>query len=208
MRPQPDRGRTATPSQGAKAFSSWRRCGLTQRSSASIVAGHGPWLFRRHAAAHCPARGALASALRWVLAPGSPTTSTELTSSRPRTLSRKAWYAAMMMSRCRSACSSPVDRQGRGDLLHRAHGQLCRPHGARRPRRHHRAGRGRPAWLAAAAPRQQVVNRCAHPDYRPALRDYLDRTTATGPGKDTPHLLGEALSWHVRYLHEGAMGPG
>jgi len=45
------------------------------------------------------------------------------------------------------------------------------------------------------------------PDYRPALQDYLDRTTATGPGKHTPHLLGEALSWHVRYLHEGTMGP-
>jgi hypothetical protein len=45
-------------------------------------------------------------------------------------------------------------------------------------------------------------------DYRPALEGYLDRTTATGPGKHTPHLLGEALSWHVRYLYEGAMGPG
>ena len=32
--------------------------------------------------------------------------------------------------------------------------------------------------------------------------------TATGPGKHTPHLLGEALSWHVCYLHEGTMGPG
>ena len=55
---------------------------------------------------------------------------------------------------------------------------------------------------------QQVINRCAHPDDRPALQDYLDRTTATGPEKHTPHLLGEALSWHVRYLHEGTMGPG
>jgi succinyl-CoA:acetate CoA-transferase len=52
---------------------------------------------------------------------------------------------------------------------------------------------------------QQIIDHCAHPGYRPALQDYLDRATATGPGKHTPHLLGEALSWHVRYLHEGTM---
>lgn len=55
---------------------------------------------------------------------------------------------------------------------------------------------------------QQIISQCVHPDYRPALQDYLDRATATGPGKHTPHLLGEALSWHVRYLHEGTMRPG
>ena len=54
---------------------------------------------------------------------------------------------------------------------------------------------------------QQIIDHCAHPDYRPALRDYLDRATATGPGKHTPHLLEEALSWHVRYLHDGTMRP-
>jgi succinyl-CoA:acetate CoA-transferase len=54
---------------------------------------------------------------------------------------------------------------------------------------------------------QQIINHCAHPDYRPALQDYLDRASATGPGKHTPHLLSEALSWHVRYLREGTMRP-
>ncbi len=54
---------------------------------------------------------------------------------------------------------------------------------------------------------QEIINRCAHPDYRPALQDYLDRASATGPGRHTPHLLGEALSWHVRYLQEGTMRP-
>ena len=52
---------------------------------------------------------------------------------------------------------------------------------------------------------QQIIGHCAHPDYRPALQDYLDRATATGPGRHTPHLLDEALSWHVRYLHKGTM---
>jgi succinyl-CoA:acetate CoA-transferase len=54
---------------------------------------------------------------------------------------------------------------------------------------------------------QQVIDHCAHPDYRPALHDYLDRATASGPGKHTPHLLDEALSWHVRCLREGTMRP-
>ena len=54
---------------------------------------------------------------------------------------------------------------------------------------------------------QQIIDHCAHPGYRPALQDYLDRATATGPGKHTPHLLDEALSWHARYLREGTMRP-
>jgi succinyl-CoA:acetate CoA-transferase len=54
---------------------------------------------------------------------------------------------------------------------------------------------------------QQIIDHCVHPDYRPALQDYLDRATATGPGKHTPHLLDEALSWHVRYLRDGSMRP-
>jgi succinyl-CoA:acetate CoA-transferase len=55
---------------------------------------------------------------------------------------------------------------------------------------------------------QQIIDHCAHPDYRPALQDYLDRATAAGPGKHTPHLLGESLSWHVRYLEKGTMRSG
>jgi acyl-CoA hydrolase len=52
-----------------------------------------------------------------------------------------------------------------------------------------------------------IPSSCAHPGYRPALQDYLDRAAATGPGKHTPHLLNEALSWHVRYLRDGSMRP-
>jgi succinyl-CoA:acetate CoA-transferase len=54
---------------------------------------------------------------------------------------------------------------------------------------------------------QQVINHCAHPAYRPALQDYLDRATASAGGKHTPHLLDEALSWHARYLKSGTMQP-
>jgi succinyl-CoA:acetate CoA-transferase len=52
---------------------------------------------------------------------------------------------------------------------------------------------------------QQIIDHCAHPDYRAPLQDYLDRATAGSVGKHTPHLLEEALSWHVRYLQEGTM---
>ncbi len=52
---------------------------------------------------------------------------------------------------------------------------------------------------------QRIIDRCAHPDYRPALQDYLDRATAVSAGKHTPHLLDEAFSWHSRFLSQGTM---
>jgi succinyl-CoA:acetate CoA-transferase len=54
---------------------------------------------------------------------------------------------------------------------------------------------------------QEIIDKCAHPDYRDALQDYLDRATATAVGKHTPHILGEALSWHARFLKDGTMQP-
>ena len=55
---------------------------------------------------------------------------------------------------------------------------------------------------------QQIIDHCAHPDYRAELQDYLDRATSGAVGKHTPHLLEEALSWHVRYLTKGTMRSG
>ena len=52
---------------------------------------------------------------------------------------------------------------------------------------------------------QRVIDCCAHPDYKDALQDYFDRALATTPGKHTPHLLDEAMSWHTRYLTQGTM---
>jgi len=54
---------------------------------------------------------------------------------------------------------------------------------------------------------KQIIEHCAHPDYRDALQDYLARGTAGSAGKHTPHLIGEALSWHARYLQQGTMQP-
>ena len=52
-----------------------------------------------------------------------------------------------------------------------------------------------------------IIERCAHPDYQPLLRDYVERARRGAPGQHTPHLLGEALSWHQRYLQQGSMQP-
>jgi succinyl-CoA:acetate CoA-transferase len=57
------------------------------------------------------------------------------------------------------------------------------------------------ADLRGLSPKQrarQVINHCAHPKFRPGLTDYFERALRDSPGKHTPHLLGEAFSWHQR----------
>jgi succinyl-CoA:acetate CoA-transferase len=64
------------------------------------------------------------------------------------------------------------------------------------------------ADLRGLAPTQRaelIVERCAHPSFRPQLRDYMERARHSGAGLHTPHLLDEALSWHSRYLKTGQM---
>jgi succinyl-CoA:acetate CoA-transferase len=64
------------------------------------------------------------------------------------------------------------------------------------------------ADLRGLSPKQRarlVIERCAHPDFRPMLQDYFDRACRDSAGKHTPHLLGEALSWHERFLRTGSM---
>jgi succinyl-CoA:acetate CoA-transferase len=66
------------------------------------------------------------------------------------------------------------------------------------------------ADLRGLAPRRRaasVIEKCAHPDYRPLLEDYVDRALSGAYGKQTPHLLDEALSWHVRFMRTGTMRP-
>ena len=64
------------------------------------------------------------------------------------------------------------------------------------------------ADLRGLPPRQRALNiieKCAHPDFRPRLRDYFERACNSGRGMHTPHLLEEALSWHHRYEETGQM---
>jgi succinyl-CoA:acetate CoA-transferase len=67
------------------------------------------------------------------------------------------------------------------------------------------------ADLRGLSPRQRaklVIEQCAHPDFRPVLRDYLERAERLSFGKHTPHLLSESFNWHNRYLRCGRMRAG
>ncbi len=62
------------------------------------------------------------------------------------------------------------------------------------------------ADLRELAPRERaerIIAHCAHPDYRDALMDYFTRAMALGG--QTPHILHEAFSWHVRQQATGSM---
>ncbi len=64
------------------------------------------------------------------------------------------------------------------------------------------------ADLRGLTPRQrarQLLDHCAHPDYRDQLEDYFARACRDSYGKHTPHLLPETLSWHQRWLDTGSM---
>jgi succinyl-CoA:acetate CoA-transferase len=66
------------------------------------------------------------------------------------------------------------------------------------------------ADLRGLSPRQRaklVIEKCAGPDYKSLLLDYLARAEQLSYGKHTPHLLTESLSWHNRYLRSGNMKP-
>ncbi|HWU03549.1 MAG TPA: acetyl-CoA hydrolase/transferase family protein [Novosphingobium sp.] len=66
------------------------------------------------------------------------------------------------------------------------------------------------ADLRGLSPRQraaQIIEHCAHPAYKPLLRDYYDRALNSSYGKHAPSLLNEALSWHQRFVETGSMLP-
>lgn len=52
---------------------------------------------------------------------------------------------------------------------------------------------------------QRIIENCAHPDYKDALLDYTERAQVGAVGLHTPHLLEEALSWHVALRDTGSM---
>ncbi|GHH24767.1 acetyl-CoA hydrolase [Sphingomonas glacialis] len=64
------------------------------------------------------------------------------------------------------------------------------------------------ADLRGLSPKQRamlIIERCAHPDYRPALADYYARARIGSYGQQSPSLPGEALSWHQRFMETGSM---
>lgn len=64
------------------------------------------------------------------------------------------------------------------------------------------------ADLRGLSPRKRsrvVIDKCAHPDFKAQLLDYVERAEASSTAGHTPHLLGEAFSFHQRYLDTGSM---
>ncbi|WP_236209824.1 acetyl-CoA hydrolase/transferase family protein [Pseudomonas tohonis] len=62
------------------------------------------------------------------------------------------------------------------------------------------------ADLRGLAPRERaraIIDHCVHPDYRAALDDYFERACAKGG--HTPHLLREAMDWHINLEETGRM---
>jgi acyl-CoA hydrolase len=47
----------------------------------------------------------------------------------------------------------------------------------------------------------EIINKCAHPDYRPLLLDYLKM----GKGGQTPHTLKAAFAFHTAFSETGDM---
>lgn len=62
-------------------------------------------------------------------------------------------------------------------------------------------------WKTPKERAELLIENCAHPNYRPLLREYYEHALAVSPGKHTPHDLTKALSWHQRYLDTGTMLP-
>lgn len=66
------------------------------------------------------------------------------------------------------------------------------------------------ADLRGLSPRQRadvIIENCSHPDYRPALKDYLTRARRDSYGQQSPTLLTEAFAWHQRFIETGSMKP-
>jgi succinyl-CoA:acetate CoA-transferase len=62
------------------------------------------------------------------------------------------------------------------------------------------------ADLRGLAPRERarvIIDNCVHPDYRDALDQYF--AAACAKGGHTPHLLREALQWHINLDENGHM---
>jgi len=62
------------------------------------------------------------------------------------------------------------------------------------------------ADLRGLAPRERVpeiIENCAHPDYREQLWDYYNE--AKERGGHTPHVIEKAFSWHANFVNNGTM---
>lgn len=63
------------------------------------------------------------------------------------------------------------------------------------------------ADLRGLSPKERadvIIENCVHPEYKDKLRDYYNRAKHAAACQ-TPHILKEALSWHIAYEEKGTM---
>lgn len=63
------------------------------------------------------------------------------------------------------------------------------------------------ADLRGLSPREralEIIDKCAHPDYKPGLMEYFKKACEE-TGQHTPHLLDQSLSWHEKFMKTGDM---
>lgn len=59
--------------------------------------------------------------------------------------------------------------------------------------------------LAPVERAREIINKCAHPDFRSGLQDYFEQARQHSFGQHIPHHLPAALAWHQRYMETGSM---
>ena len=64
------------------------------------------------------------------------------------------------------------------------------------------------ADLRGRSPKERarlIIENCAHPDYRAALRAYFEKACAVTHGAQTPHVLSESFAFHESRARKGTM---
>jgi len=51
----------------------------------------------------------------------------------------------------------------------------------------------------------EVINKCAHPDYKPLLMEYFEDACKATNNAHTPHIISRCLEFHDRFLKTGTM---
>ena len=134
----------------------------------------------------------------------------------PELRAAAAAFPAVVLGALMRAASDAIDRLGRDPRILGAEvGQLAILHTWTRDLRWHPhvhvivTEQGL-ADLRGLSPRQRaalVIERCAHPSYRPLLADYAARAQGGSYGLHAASLPAEALSWHQRFMTTGTMLP-
>lgn len=52
---------------------------------------------------------------------------------------------------------------------------------------------------------EEIINNCAHPDYKPMLQKYYDEALKKTKNAHTPHLIGNSHDMHKRFVETGSM---